>query len=83
MVGEDFEKRVFDSKKDALVLIYHPLEEKNRGLKDKFEKLAEVLEGTDFTIARYSGVNESSVYKNPSKLPAIVLFKKSDGKFKE
>jgi len=32
IVGEDFEKRIVDSKKDALVLVYHPLKEKNRQL---------------------------------------------------
>jgi len=26
-------------------------------------------------VARYNGVNESEVFKNPSKLPALVLFK--------
>jgi len=40
LVGQDFEKRVIDSEEDALVLIYHPLSEKNRGLKDKFERFA-------------------------------------------
>jgi hypothetical protein len=40
LVGEDFEKRVIDSDRDALVLIYHPLGEKNRGLKQKFEHFA-------------------------------------------
>ncbi len=34
VVGEDFEKRVIDRKdRDALVLVYHPITEKNRGLK--------------------------------------------------
>ena len=37
LVGEDFEKRVIDSDRDALVLVYHPISEKNRGLKHKFE----------------------------------------------
>jgi len=37
VVGEDFTKRVFESNKDALVLIYHPNKEKNRGLKEKFD----------------------------------------------
>lgn len=41
MVGEDFEKVVIDSDKDVLVLAYHPVSEKNRGLKQKFEKFAE------------------------------------------
>jgi hypothetical protein len=39
-VGEDFEKRVIDSDRDALVLVYHPISEKNRGLKQKFEEFA-------------------------------------------
>jgi hypothetical protein len=32
VVGEDFERRVLDSKKDVLALIYHPVKEKNRKL---------------------------------------------------
>ena len=35
-------------------------------------------------IGRYCGVNESAVYKNPSKLPAIVYFSsKGSQKVKE
>lgn len=37
VVGQEFEKRVIDSSQDALLLIYHPLSHKNRGLKEKFE----------------------------------------------
>jgi hypothetical protein len=29
----------------------------------------------DLFVARYNGVNESEVFKNPDKLPALVLFK--------
>jgi hypothetical protein len=28
-------------------------------------------------IARYNGINESMIFKSPSKLPAVVFFKKS------
>ena len=84
LVGEDFEKRVIDSDKDALVLIYHPITEKNRGLKQKFEQFAKQKLKDSVLIARYNGVNESQVYKNPQKLPAIVLFKRqADGSFKQ
>ena len=84
VVGEDFEKVVIDSEKDALVLIYHPLSEKNRGLKEKFEKFAEKnTENKNVSLLRYNGVNESSVFRNPSKLPVIKLFKRQeDGTFK-
>ena len=37
VVGESFKARVFDTKRDALVLVYHPIAHKNRGLKEKFE----------------------------------------------
>lgn len=77
LCGEDIEKRVFDSSRDSLVLIYHPLEHKNRGLKDKFESLAEHYNGS-VLLGRYSGVNESAVFKCPKKLPALVYFKKAD-----
>lgn len=30
IVGEDFEKRVLDSKTDCLILVTHPVKEKNR-----------------------------------------------------
>jgi hypothetical protein len=84
IVGEDFEKRVIETKKDALVFIYHPLKEKNRGLKEKFEQFCEEakLEGADqkILLARYNGMNESEVFKNPSKLPALVLFRANKDK---
>lgn len=37
IVGLDLENRVFNTSNDALVLFYHPLTGKNRGLKEKFE----------------------------------------------
>jgi hypothetical protein len=40
VVGTDFEKRVFETNRDALVLIHHPVSAKNRGLKAKFEAFA-------------------------------------------
>ena len=40
IVGQTFEKLVYDGKRDALVLVYHPLKAKNRGLKKKFEAFA-------------------------------------------
>ena len=40
IVGQTFEKLVYDGKRDALVLVYHPHKEKNRGLKKKFEAFA-------------------------------------------
>jgi hypothetical protein len=40
VVGDDFEKRVFETDRDALLLIHHPVGAKNRGLKDKFEDFA-------------------------------------------
>ena len=78
IVGEDFEKRVIDQDRDSLVLIYHPVNEKNRGLKQKFENFAKTYRSSDknLLIARYNGVNESAVYQVPRKLPAIVLFRR-------
>lgn len=73
VVGLDFEKRVFDSDKDTLLLVYHPLSHKNRGLKQKLEEFAK--EEHSYVVGRYNGVNESPVYKVPAKLPAIVYFK--------
>ena len=34
VVGEDFEKRILESKKDFIVLMYHPNKNKNRKLLD-------------------------------------------------
>ena len=44
VVGDSFKARVFDTKRDALVLIYHPISHKNRGLKDKFEAFASAID---------------------------------------
>ncbi len=56
---------VFDTKRDALMLIYHPVAHKNRGLKERFESLAGSVDPEKLLVARYNGVNESSVFKNP------------------
>lgn len=40
MVGDDFEQRVFNSSKEGIMLVYHPITDKNRGLKDKFDQFA-------------------------------------------
>ena len=61
------------------MLIYHPLFEKNRGLKKRFDRYAELQAsngGTSLQFFRYNGLNESEVFKTPSKLPAIILFRK-------
>jgi hypothetical protein len=84
IVGNDFEARVFDSTKDSLVLMYHPIASKNRGVKQKFEEFAKTAKVEGVQIGRYNGVNESPVYRCPSKLPALVYFRQSaDGTFKE
>lgn len=74
VVGNEFERRVLESKRDSLILIYHPLAEKNRGLKEKFEMLAQNLGGSNdkLLIGRCNGLNESSAYLKPQKLPAII-----------
>ena len=80
LVGTTFKKMVLDNHKDALVLIYHPKKDKNRGLKQKLEALSEHVTKTDqdILVARYNGVNESSAFKKPSKLPAIIYFRKDN-----
>ena len=74
VVGDSFKARVFDTKRDALVLIYHPIAHKNRGLKQLYEKFANSVDQSKLLVARYNGINESPVFKNPAKLPAIVHF---------
>ena len=59
------------------MLVYHPLDHKNRGLKQKFEAFAKNVDQSKLLVARYNGVNESAVFKNPVKLPAIVHFTRS------
>lgn len=78
IVGEDFEKRVYDNERDALVLIYHPIKSKNRGLKAKFENFARNADN-ELLVARCNGVNESAVYRAPAKLPALVYFRNQGG----
>ena len=78
VVGESFKARVYDTRRDALVLIYHPIPHKNRGLKEKFESYAKTVDQDQLLVARYNGVNESAVFKSPVKLPAIVHFSNVD-----
>lgn len=75
VVGEDFEKRIIESKKDSLVLVYHPLKEKNRHLQDTFEEFTRISKSDILSFARFNGINEASTFKSPSKLPALVYFK--------
>ena len=78
VVGDSLKAHVFDTKRDALMLIYHPVAHKNRGLKERFEALAGSVDSSKLLVARYNGVNESSVFKNPQKLPAIIHFTSTD-----
>jgi hypothetical protein len=52
-----------ESKKDTLILIHHPLKEKNRKLSGMFEEYARIESGKpenkSVLFARYNGVNES------------------------
>lgn len=80
VVGEDFEKRLLDSKKDAILLIQHPIKEKNSQLVEQYEELAffdkNKPENSNLIFARYNGVNEAATFKSPAKLPALVYFKR-------
>ena len=78
VVGDSLKAHVFDTQRDALMLIYHPVASKNRGIKERFESLASNVDSSKLLVARYNGVNESAVFKNPNKLPAIVHFTSSD-----
>ena len=62
------------------MLVYHPIKEKNRNLKKKFEAFAESLSidgNQNLLVGRYNGINESAVFKNPKKLPALIHFTSS------
>jgi hypothetical protein len=48
---------VFDRDRDALVFIHHPVAEKNRGLKEKFEEFTKEYSDEKLLIARYRGTN--------------------------
>jgi len=43
-VGDSFKARVFDTKRDVLCLVYHPVAHKNRGMKQKFDELAKMVD---------------------------------------
>lgn len=79
VVGEDFEKRVIQSKRDSVVLIEHPVKAKNGKILQQFEEIARVEKvkeaNKNVLFARYNGLNESQRYKNPEKLPALIYVK--------
>ena len=77
-VGDSFKAHVFDTKRDVLCLVYHPVAHKNRGLKQKFDELAKTVDQDKLLLVRYNGINESAVFKNPTKLPALVHFTSAD-----
>ena len=76
VVGEDFEKRVLESPKDALLLVSHPVKAKNGRLPERFEEFARREKATDLLIGRYNGVNESQSFKSPERLPAVLYFRR-------
>jgi len=78
VVGDSLKAHIYDTKRDALLLVYHPIAHKNRGLKERFEAFAKTVDQDKLLIARYNGVNESPVFKSPAKLPAIVHFSSVD-----
>lgn len=84
IVGEDFEKIIFETQKDTLLFINHPTQEKNRKLLDFYEEFARVekskKENKNILFARFNGLNESATFKNPSKLPALIYFKRLNAK---
>ncbi|CDW86371.1 UNKNOWN [Stylonychia lemnae] len=83
IVGEDFDKRVMQGNKDAVVLVYHPIKEKNRELVDKFEEFVRTQDADQgispdgqVVYGKYNGINESNTFKSPKQLPSILYFKK-------
>ena len=65
---------------DSLVLVYHPLKEKNRGLKEKFDHYCRNYD----RCFRYNGLNESPIFNTPAKLPAIIFFKSlNEGQYQD
>jgi len=59
------------------MLIYHPVSDKNRKLKEKFDAFSKTLDKEEkekLLVGRYNGINESPVFKSPRKLPALVYF---------
>ena len=61
IVGEDFEKRILESGKNAIVLFYHPIKDKNRNVCEQFEHFAEAdsKKHKNLIVGRYNGINES------------------------
>ena len=77
VVGEDFEKRVLESKKDVLLLVTHPIKDKNRDLLERYEELArDEISNSGILLAKYNGVNESQQFRSPQKLPALLYFRR-------
>jgi len=46
IVGEDFDKRILESKRDSLVLVYHPIKDKNRHIIDKYEEFVKIQQNS-------------------------------------
>ena len=68
------------------MLVYHPINEKNRKLRDAYEEFTRIEGAKDesLIIARMNGLNESEYFKGPEKLPAVLYFKsRGDGLGKE
>jgi len=69
VVAEDFERRVIKSVDPVYLFISHRDKAKNRGLYEKFEKLAEEGKDTRTKYCKIDGVNEPQNYYLGETLP--------------
>ena len=84
LVGTDVDAFVSnkDKSRKNVIFIRHPSPEKNYNLDKQFEEYAaknkEMLEKQNVTMSVFNGINEAETFKNPSKLPAVLMFQKKE-----
>jgi hypothetical protein len=76
VVGEDFKKKVLQSKHDCVVYLEHPNPNENRGYAKKYEKFVQSHKSGDVKFYRISDINETDVFKLTNyQSPTVLYFK--------
>ena len=76
VVGEDFKKRVLQSKQDCLVFVEHPIHKENKGYANKFERSAKLNKNNDLKFFRITSFNENeSFHFQKYNSPTVLYFK--------
>ena len=78
VVGEDFKRKVLQSKHDWVVFLENPIQKENRDYGEKFERSAKLNKNSDVKYYRITDFNETDTFKLMKyNSPTVLYFKKN------